>query len=158
MLILKFVLLVLGVEQGLQFQFMSTTRLAEKPLNLTYSHSRGQNMTILDGTLVLNSSNKLSANHALGSRNCKLKYTYLHKGVTTIEPCYDLAKNSWEFAVARKVYGDDVLRASYQTSSQALGVLGLEWSRDTMQNGSLKVQKIFVFVLLIALSKWFSHF
>ncbi|KAF5468452.1 hypothetical protein F2P56_012602 [Juglans regia] len=92
--------------------------------------------TALDGTLVLDSANKVSANHALGSRNCKLKYTYVHEGVTTFEPCYDLEKNSWEFAVARKVYGDHVLRGWYQTSSP---VLGLEWSRNSKQNGSFKI-------------------
>lgn len=126
------------VEQDFRFQFMNTVRVAEKPLKLTYIHSRGDNRTILDGTLVFDSANKVSANHALGSKNCKLKYTYLHGGVTTFEPCYDLAKNSWDFAVARKVYGEDVLRASYQTSSQ---VLGLEWSRNSKQIGSFKVYR-----------------
>ncbi|XP_018821657.1 outer envelope pore protein 24, chloroplastic [Juglans regia] len=123
-------------KKDFRFQFMNTVRVAEKPLKLTYIHSRGDNRTILDGTLVFDSANKVSANHALGSRNCKLKYTYLHGGVTTFEPCYDLAKNSWDFAVARKVYDEDVLRASYQTSSQ---VLGLEWSRNSKQLGSFKI-------------------
>jgi hypothetical protein len=128
------------VEQDFRFQFMNTVRIAEKPLNLTYIHSRGDNRTILDGTLVVDSANKLSVNHALGSGNFKLKYAYVHGGVTTFEPCYDWAKNTWDFAVARKVYGDDVLRATFQTSSQ---VLGLEWLRNSKQNGSFKVQKLF---------------
>ncbi|KAG6626782.1 hypothetical protein I3843_15G069900 [Carya illinoinensis] len=123
-------------DKDFRFQFMNTARVADKSLNLTYIHNSGHNRTILDGTLVLDSANKLSANHALGSRNCKLKYTYVHEGGTTFEPCYDWAKNSWDFAVARKVYVDDVLRAWYQTSSQ---VLGLEWSRNSKQNGSFKI-------------------
>ncbi|KAM7514144.1 hypothetical protein LguiA_003727 [Lonicera macranthoides] len=119
-----------------RFQFMNTVRVLDKPLNLTYIHSKGDNRTILDGTLVFDSANKVSANHVLGSGNCKLKYSYVHSGVTTFEPSYDLAKDSWDFAVSRKVYGDDVLRASYQTSSKALG---LDWSRNSKLNGSFKI-------------------
>lgn len=115
---------------------MSTVKVADKPLNLTYIHSRGDNRTVLDGALVLDSANKVSANYMLGTGNCKLKYTYVHRGATTFEPCYDLAKNSWDFAVSRKVYADDVFRATYQTSSKALG---LEWSRNSKFNGSFKV-------------------
>lgn len=141
--------LVLGVEKpgvfivdynvpkkDFRFQFMNTVRVADKPLNLTYIHSKGDNRTILDGTLVLNSANKVSANHILGTGNGKLKYSYLHGGVTTFEPSYDLAKNSWDFAVSRRVYSDDVFRATYQTSSK---LLGLEWSRNSKVNGCFKV-------------------
>lgn len=126
------------MEQDFRFQFMNTVRVADKPLKMTYIHHRGDNRTILDGTLLLDSANKVSANHSLGSRNCKLKYTYVHGGVTTFEPCYDLAKDSWDFSVARKVYGVDVLKASYHTSSQ---LLGLEWSRDSKENGCFKVYR-----------------
>ncbi|XP_028794489.1 outer envelope pore protein 24, chloroplastic [Neltuma alba] len=123
-------------KKDVRFQFMNTVRIAEKPLNLTYSHAWGDNRTALDGTLIIDPSNKLSANHTLGSGNCKLKYSYLHQGVTTFEPSYDLAKNSWDFAVSRRVYGDDSLKASYQTSSK---LLGLEWSRNSKQSGCFKV-------------------
>ncbi|KAF7817567.1 outer envelope pore protein 24, chloroplastic-like [Senna tora] len=50
-------------KKDLRFQFMNTVRIAEKPLNLTYMHSRGDNRTILDGTLIFDSSNRVSANH-----------------------------------------------------------------------------------------------
>ncbi|XP_027356457.1 outer envelope pore protein 24, chloroplastic-like isoform X2 [Abrus precatorius] len=50
-------------KKDFRFQFMNTVRVAEKPLNLTYMHSRGDNKTVLDGTLVLDSSNKVSANY-----------------------------------------------------------------------------------------------
>ncbi|WCJ35159.1 Outer envelope pore protein 24 chloroplastic [Euphorbia peplus] len=123
-------------KKDFRFQFMNTVRVADKPLNLTYIHSRGDNRTILDGSLVLDSSNKLSANYLLGTENCRLKYTYVHGGLTTFEPCYDWAKNSWDFVVSRKVYGDDVLRATYQTTSKNLG---LEWARNSKFNGNFKV-------------------
>ncbi|KAH8489833.1 hypothetical protein H0E87_025159, partial [Populus deltoides] len=93
------------------------------------------NRTILDGTLVVDSANKISANYMLGTGNCKLKYTYVHGGLTSFEQCYDFAKNSWDFAGSRKVYGDDVFRAVYQTSSKNLG---LEWSRNSKLNGNFK--------------------
>ncbi|KAB2619642.1 outer envelope pore protein 24B [Pyrus ussuriensis x Pyrus communis] len=93
-------------KQDLRFQFMNSVRVVGKPLNLNYIHMRGDNRTILDGTLVLDSANKVSANHVLGSRNGKFKYSYLHGGATTFEPSYDLAKNSWDFAVAQRVYDD----------------------------------------------------
>lgn len=65
-----------------------------------------------------------------------MKYTYVHGGLATFEPSYDFAKNSWDFAVSRRVYGDDVFRAAYQTSSKNLG---LEWSRNSKLNGSFKI-------------------
>ncbi|CAI9116721.1 OLC1v1017951C1 [Oldenlandia corymbosa var. corymbosa] len=123
-------------KKDFRFQFTETVRVADKRLNLMYIHSKGDNRTILDGTLVFDSANKVSANHVLGSGNCKLKYSYVHAGLTTFEPSYDFAKNSWDFAVSRKVYGDDVLRAAYQTSSKHLA---LEWSRKSTFNGSFKV-------------------
>lgn len=116
---------------------MNTVRVAEKPVNLTYIHSKGDDRTILDGSLVLDPANKVSANHVLGTGNAKLKYTYVHGGLTTFEPSYHLGKNSWDFMVARKVYGDDLFRATYQTSSKNLG---LEWSRTSKLNGSFKVK------------------
>ncbi|KAK1395651.1 Outer envelope pore protein 24 [Heracleum sosnowskyi] len=128
-------------KKDLRFQFMNTIRIAEKAINLTYIHFKNDNRTILDGTLVVDSSNKVSANHVVGSGNAKLKYTYLHGGVTTFEPSYDIAKDSWDFAVSRKVYGDDVFKATYQTSSKALG---LDWTKTSKQNGSFKISASFV--------------
>ncbi|KAG4953457.1 hypothetical protein AAZX31_14G073400 [Glycine max] len=124
-------------KKDFRFQFMNTVRVGERPLNLTYAHSRGDNRTVLDGTFVYDSANKVSANYALDSGNCKLKYTYVHKGLTTFEPAYDVAKNTWDFAVSRRVYGgDDTLRASYQTSSR---VLGVEWSRNPKHTAGFKI-------------------
>ncbi|TQE02262.1 hypothetical protein C1H46_012133 [Malus baccata] len=63
---------------------------------------------LLGGTLVLDSANKVSENHVLGSRNGKFKYFHLHVGATTFEPSYGLGKNSWDLAVAQRVYDDVV--------------------------------------------------
>ncbi|TKY57729.1 Outer envelope pore protein 24 [Spatholobus suberectus] len=123
-------------KKDFRFQFMNTVRVGERPLNLTYMHSRGDNRTVLDGTFVFDPANKVSANYALDSGNCKLKYTYVHKGLTTFEPAYDVAKNAWDFAVSRRVYGDDTLKASYQTSSK---VLGVEWSRNSKHTAGFKI-------------------
>lgn len=127
---------------------MNTVRVAEKPLNLTYIHSKGEGRTILDGALVIDSANKVSANHVLGTGNTKLKYTYVHGGVSTFEPSYDLGKNAWDFAVSRRVYDDDLFRATYQASAKNLG---LEWTRTSKQNGSFKV-KVFVCLIYVNLS------
>ncbi|CAN0879065.1 Outer envelope pore protein 24B, chloroplastic [Linum grandiflorum] len=123
-------------KQDVRFQFMNTVRVADKPLNLTYIHSRGDNRTMLDGSLVIDSANKVSASYVVGTGNCKVKYSYNHGGLTTFEPTYDVAKNTWDFAVSRRVYQDDVCRATYQTSSK---LLGLEWSRNSKFNGKFKV-------------------
>ncbi|KAK4390679.1 UNVERIFIED_CONTAM: Outer envelope pore protein 24A, chloroplastic [Sesamum calycinum] len=123
-------------KKDFRFQFMNTVRVAEKSLNLSYTHLKNDARTIVDGTLVIDSANKVSVNHVLDTSNTKLKYSYLHGGLTTFEPSYDLGKNTWDFAVSRRVYGDDVFRATYQTSSKNLG---LEWSRSSKLNGSFKI-------------------
>ncbi|KAL3527084.1 hypothetical protein ACH5RR_011740 [Cinchona calisaya] len=123
-------------KKDVRFQFMNTVRVMERPLNLTYTHWKGENRTALDGTLVIDSANKFSANYGFDSGNCKLKYSYTHDGLTTVEPSYDIGKNAWDFAVSRRVYENDVVRASYQSSSK---VLGVEWTRTSSLNGSFKV-------------------
>ncbi|KAF5817917.1 putative outer envelope pore protein [Helianthus annuus] len=127
-------------KKDFRFMFMNTIKVSDKPLNLAYSHSLGDQKTVLDGTLVIDSDNKVSVNHVLGSGNCKFKYTYVHGGITTFEPSYDLAKDSWDFAVSRKVYADHVLRAAYQTSSQNLTV---DWATKSKLIGSYKVSANF---------------
>ncbi|KFK31765.1 hypothetical protein AALP_AA6G156300 [Arabis alpina] len=123
-------------KKDVRFQFMNRVMIAEKPLSLTYIHSRLDNRTIVDASLAIDPANKLSANHMVGTKNCKLKYTYVHGGMATFEPSYDLAKDTWDFAVSRRFYGDDVVKATYQTSSK---LLGMEWSRSSKSTGSFKV-------------------
>ncbi|XP_057464198.1 outer envelope pore protein 24B, chloroplastic-like [Actinidia eriantha] len=122
-------------KQDVMFQFMNTVRIWDKPLNLTYTHGRGENWTAVDGTLVFDSANKLSADYAFDSRNCKVKYSYAHRGKSTFEPSYDFAKNSWDFAMSR-LCGDDIVRASYRTSTK---VLGMEWHKNSAFNGTFKI-------------------
>ncbi|KAK3007827.1 hypothetical protein RJ639_014517, partial [Escallonia herrerae] len=122
-------------QKDVRFQFMNSVRVAEKPLNLTYTHAWGDKQTAVDGTLVLDSANKMSANCGFDSGNCKVKYSYVHGGLTTFEPCYDFASNSWEFAVSQRVYGNDLVRASYKMSSR---VLGVHWCRNSGPSGGFK--------------------
>ncbi|KAK4390680.1 Outer envelope pore protein 24, chloroplastic [Sesamum angolense] len=112
-----------------------------KPLNLSFTHTKsdameGNGRTMLDGTLVIDSANKVSVNHVPEAGIMKLGYAYEHRGLTTFEPSYDLGKNTWDFAVSRRVYGDDVIRATYEASSKTLGV---EWSQGSKPNGSIKI-------------------
>ncbi|TYI75529.1 hypothetical protein E1A91_D06G011500v1 [Gossypium mustelinum] len=122
-------------KKDFRFQFMNTVRVAEMPLKLTYSHSRGDNRTAVEGAFMFDSANTVSANYLLGTRNCKLKYSYVHGGDTTFEQCYDWGKMAWDFAISRRVY-DDVFKATYQTSNSDLA---LEWSRNSKFNGTFKI-------------------
>ncbi|KAL3346103.1 hypothetical protein AABB24_024847 [Solanum stoloniferum] len=123
-------------KQDVRFQFMNNMRVMEKPLNFTYTHWRGDNRTVVDGTLAIDSSNKLSANYGFDSSNCKLGYSYVHKGLTTFEPSYDFAKNSWDVALSQRVDEDNVVKASYQSASK---VLGLEWCKNPSSSGGFKI-------------------
>ncbi|KAK6241962.1 hypothetical protein SCA6_007351 [Theobroma cacao] len=130
-------------KKDVQFQFMNTFKVEAKQVNWTYTHVRNERRTVLDGTLLLDTANKLSASHELGSVNCKLKYTHVHRGLTTFEPCYDLAKKSWDLAVSRRVLGGDLIKATYETSSQ---VLGVEWSCSSLINedGMIKLTAVYI--------------
>ncbi|KAK8567718.1 hypothetical protein V6N12_006295 [Hibiscus sabdariffa] len=129
-------------KKDVQFQFMNTFKVEGKQVNWIYTHSRNENRTVLDGTLLLDSANKLSASHELGSVNCKLKYSYVHRGLITFEPCYDLANKSWDLAVSRRTGVADLIKATYETSSR---VLGVKWSSSSLVNetGRIKVSAAF---------------
>ncbi|XVF84813.1 hypothetical protein PTKIN_Ptkin17bG0069600 [Pterospermum kingtungense] len=129
-------------KKDVHFQFMNTFKVEGKQVNWTYGHVRNENRTVLDGTLMLDTANKLSASHELGSVNCKLKYSYVHRGLTTFEPCYDLANKSWGLSVSRRFFGGDLIKATYQTANR---VLGVEWSCSSLvnQDGRVKVSAIF---------------
>ncbi|KAK0573181.1 hypothetical protein LWI29_004058 [Acer saccharum] len=123
-------------------KFMNTARILEKQLNMTYTHTKSENRTVLDGTLVLDPNNKISANHALKTRDCKLKYSYLHGGLITFEPCFDFGKKSLELAVSKSVLDGDVVKASYKTSNK---VLKFDWlsGKSLINGGRCKVSASF---------------
>ncbi|KAH9709344.1 Outer envelope pore protein 24A [Citrus sinensis] len=125
-------------QKNVRFQFMNTARILEKQLYMTYTHMTGENRTILDGTLLLDPTNKISANYVLDSRNLKLRYSYVHRGMATFEPCYDFGKNSWELAVSKTVFDGDVIRASYDKSRKVLD-LGWLWKPSFNRDGKCKV-------------------
>lgn len=95
------------------------------------------NQTALDATLLIDSANKLSGSYGFGSGDCKVKYSYVHGGLRTFEPCYDVAKNSWDISVSQRILDGDVIRAFYRTSSKVLG-LELLW-QGLNRDGRFKV-------------------
>ena len=123
---------------------MNTVNVLEKRLSWTYNHCRNGNRTILDGSLALDSANKVSGTYELGSANRKIKYSYVHGGVTTLEPSYDFGRNSWDLALSHR-FDNDVIRASYDAASKNLGV---EWSCKSSLNseGRVKVCGCFDFI------------
>ncbi|KAL2318693.1 hypothetical protein Fmac_032569 [Flemingia macrophylla] len=110
------------------FKFMNKVKVGERPLHLTYEQKRSENKTVLDGAFEFAPANKATLKYAFDSKTCNLKYTYVHKELTTFEPSYDVAKNTWDFAVSRRLHGDYTLKASYQTFDK---VFCLEWARDS---------------------------
>lgn len=121
-------------KKDVRFQFTKKAKVLEKPLNFTYTHQMGENRTALSGTFELDSANKLSANYAFDSGNCKLKYSYAHGG-TTLEPCYDFGSKSLDLAVSRRILDGNFIGASYKTSSKTLG---FEWSPNSNYNNNLR--------------------
>ncbi|KAG6484386.1 hypothetical protein ZIOFF_052901 [Zingiber officinale] len=121
-----------------RFQFMNSVRLMDKTVNLTYIHAQGSNRTTLDGSVAFNPSDKVNVSYTFGEPSaCKVKYVYAHGelGRTVLEPCYDVSKNAWDFAVTRKFEEGDSLKATYHTSTNNLD---LEWCRDPKDSGSFK--------------------
>ncbi|VFQ75440.1 unnamed protein product [Cuscuta campestris] len=124
-------------KKDVRFQFMNSVRLLRKQVNLTYSHWRGDNRIQLDGTLVIDSANKLSGSFEANTGNCKVKHSYKHwGGLVTFEPSYDFGNNSWDVSISRRVLDGDLVRASYQSSSK---VLEVDWCRNTSMDGNFKV-------------------
>jgi hypothetical protein len=117
---------------------MNFARVVDKPVNIMYMHSWGDNRTAVDCTMIFDPANKVSVNHAVGSRACRVKYAYAHGELrnTVFEPCYDSGKNAWDFALTRKLEGGNAVKGTYNCSSK---LLGLEWSRDSKTDGTFKV-------------------
>lgn len=107
----------------------------KKPVHLRYSHARAHNYTALEGKLELNSDNAVSSRYDFGSGDSKIKYTYSHKGLTTVEPGYNFGSKAWKLAVSQKFNAGDVVKASYKSDKKVLGVDFVKNSGD----GSFKV-------------------
>ncbi|XVF73697.1 hypothetical protein PTKIN_Ptkin13bG0003300 [Pterospermum kingtungense] len=120
-------------KKDLRYLFRNTVKFLKHAF--TYSYRRGDKRKVVDGTLVFDSANKVSATYVFGSKNCKLKYSYVLGGVTTFEPCYNLGKKVWDFSISRRVY-ENVFKATYQTRGRNLV---LEWLRNSLFNGTFKI-------------------
>ncbi|XP_078180763.1 outer envelope pore protein 24B, chloroplastic-like [Carex rostrata] len=125
-------------KKDVRFQFMNMALVMNKPMNIMYMHSWGDNRTTIDCTTVFDPANKVSVSHSVGSRACRVKYAYAHGELrnTVFEPCYDTGKNTWDFALTRKLEGGNAVKGTYNCSSK---LLGLEWSRDSKTDGTFKV-------------------
>lgn len=115
---------------------MTSANVAGKPLKLTYIHPQKRNATMLEGSLALDSRNKVTAKYSFATDKGQLKYTYVHSSGTTIEPSYDFHSESWHFAAARKVGRHDHARACFDAHHKTVG---LEWTRDSKEYGAFKV-------------------
>ncbi|XP_038976641.1 outer envelope pore protein 24A, chloroplastic-like [Phoenix dactylifera] len=109
-----------------------------RAVDLTYTHARGENRTVVDGAVAFDARNRMAVSHALGTKEWKVGYTYAHGALrrTVAETSYDFKGNAWYFAVTRRLEGGDAVKATYGTSSQALG---LEWARNSPITGTFKV-------------------
>lgn len=111
-------------------------------VRLTYTHTHtlgGHGQMSLSGSTNINIANKVGFGYEFCSGVIKVRYAYTHGDLekkTVVEPCLDLSKNAWEFAVTRWIEGRDSLMAVYHAGSKELGI---EWRRKSKVNGSFKV-------------------
>lgn len=122
-------------DRDVRFQFINSFEVLKKPVHFRYSHARAYNYTSLGGKLELDSANTVTGKYDFGSGDSKLKYSYSHKGLTTVEPGYNFGRNAWKLAVSQKFNGADVVKASYKSDKKVLGVDFVKNSGD----GSFKV-------------------
>ncbi|WOK95457.1 hypothetical protein Cni_G04164 [Canna indica] len=124
---------------NVKFKLMNSLKVMEKTIRLTYSHAVAEKRApTLDGLVEFNAENKLVVNHPLGTKDCKLKYTYTggQQRKIVVEPSYDVATGAWEAALSRKFEGGDTVKASYKAAERTMG---LEWSRDSKDKGTFKI-------------------
>lgn len=123
--------------QSARFQFMTSVNVLGKPLKLTYIHPQKRNATLVEGSLVWDPRNKLTAKYSFATEKGSLKYTFLSTPHdVTVEPGFDFNTNAWNFSLSKKLFTGDNLKASYDSSNT---VLGLEWIRDDKYFGPFKV-------------------
>eukprot|EP00246_Nothoceros_aenigmaticus_P014325 TRINITY_DN5377_c0_g1_i2.p2 TRINITY_DN5377_c0_g1~~TRINITY_DN5377_c0_g1_i2.p2 ORF type:complete len:189 (-),score=34.48 TRINITY_DN5377_c0_g1_i2:132-698(-) len=117
-------------------QFMSSAKVADKNLKLTYIHAHKANAAILETSVVWDPKNKITGEYSFRDQRGKLKYSYVRDGNTTLEPGYDFAADSWYFSVSQKLSEEDTLKATYDAGSQNIGI---EWTKASKEVGSFKV-------------------
>ncbi|XP_072991907.1 outer envelope pore protein 24, chloroplastic-like [Typha latifolia] len=128
--------------KNVTFKFMNSITVLTKAVDFTYTHEHPANRTVVDGTFPFDKGNKMTVNYGLGTGDCKVKYKYergeKEKRQVVVEPTYDVMKDAWDLAVMGTFEDTDVIKATYATKSN---VLGVEWSRKTRGkvNWSLKV-------------------
>ncbi|KAL3676958.1 hypothetical protein R1sor_026906 [Riccia sorocarpa] len=123
--------------QSARFQFMTSVNVLGKPIRLTYIHPQKRNATLVEGSLIWDPRNKVTAKYSFATEKGSLKYTYLSSPHdVTIEPGFDFNTNAWNFSVSKKLPIGDNVKATFDSSNSALG---LEWVRDDKYFGPFKI-------------------
>ncbi|ONK65573.1 uncharacterized protein A4U43_C07F38480 [Asparagus officinalis] len=125
-------------KKDIRLQFTNKITLMDKTVRFAYNHAHRENQTSIEGSTAFDQSNRVRVYYDFGSGNLKVKYVYAYgfMGRTTVEPCYDVCKNAWGFALLKKLDGGDFVKATYNASDKDLG---LEWKRKSKGNGSFKI-------------------
>ncbi|XP_010905067.1 outer envelope pore protein 24, chloroplastic [Elaeis guineensis] len=125
-------------KDDVKFKFMNSVKVMEKAVDLTYTHTRGENRTEVEGAVALDAGNKIAVSNVLGTEEWKVRYTYAHGALrrTVIEPSYDVKANAWDFAVTRKFEHGQAVKATFRSSSKAFD---LEWTGDIPYNTTIKI-------------------
>ncbi|EHA8586639.1 putative Outer envelope pore protein 24B, chloroplastic [Cocos nucifera] len=125
-------------EKDVKFQFMNSMKVLGRAVDLTYTDARGQNRTAVDGAVAFDARNRVAVSHALGTKEWKVRHTYTHGALrrTVTETSYDFKSHAWDFAVTRRSQQGDAVKATYGSSTRAIG---LEWARNSPITGTFKV-------------------
>ncbi|XP_024396406.1 outer envelope pore protein 24B, chloroplastic [Physcomitrium patens] len=122
--------------QAPRFQFMAGANIAKKPLRLTYIHAQKRNMTVLEGSVSIDTRNKVTGKYSFNTNKGSLKYTYVHGSGATLEPSYDFGTEAWHFAASKKVGPHDHARFCFDAQQSTVGI---EWTRDSKEYGQFKI-------------------
>ncbi|XP_028556057.1 outer envelope pore protein 24B, chloroplastic-like isoform X3 [Dendrobium catenatum] len=129
-------------KKDINFQFMNEVALMGQAVRLTYTRTHaldGNGRMALVGSTNINIANKVGLGYEFCTGVIKVRYAYTHGDLEkkiVVEPCLDLSKNAWEFAVTRWFEGRGSLMAVYHAGSKDLGI---EWRKKSKVNGSFKV-------------------
>lgn len=122
---------------------MAGANIAKKPLRLTYIHAQKRNMTVLEGSVSIDTRNKVTGKYSFNTNKGSLKYTYVHGSGATLEPSYDFGTEAWYFAASKKVGPHDHARFCFDAQQSTVGI---EWTRDSKEYGQFKVSCPFILI------------